>query len=54
MPFSVIPRLDRGIQKVFQNTGSPGQPFDSTQGRESLDVALDHELVEWHVERAGE
>jgi hypothetical protein len=27
-------------------------PFDSTQGRESLDVARDHESIEWHVERA--
>ena len=53
MPFSVIPRLDRGIQKVFQNTGSPGQPFDNAQGHESLDVALDHELVEWRGEWAG-
>jgi hypothetical protein len=27
MPFSVIPRLDRGIQKVLENTGSPGPAF---------------------------
>jgi len=34
--------------------GSTGQPFDNTQGHESLDVALDHELVEWYVEWAGD
>jgi hypothetical protein len=27
-PFSVIPRLDRGIQKVLKITGSPVKPGD--------------------------